>query len=221
MTHQNIQAVIFDLDGTLIDTERTAQRAWQRAFAEFGFALPDDVYLQAVGRTAPDTHRLWRAVLGEAVPLDDIRARKQTLLDGFYASEDIALMPGALELLEVLHERRTPRAVATSTLSEAAHRKLRRTGLHHRFDAVVCGDEVAHGKPAPDIFLEAARRLHVDPSNCVVIEDSEAGVRAAHAAGAPVLMVPNMKPASDALRLLARAVFADLHQVLAWLQSQQ
>lgn len=91
-------------------------------------------------------------------------------------------------------------------------KKLSAVNLAGRFDAIVGGDEVAHGKPAPDIFLEAARRLHVPPTNCIALEDSENGVRAAHAAGMRVIMVPDLKLPDDDIRALAHRVLPSLHE---------
>ena len=120
-------------------------------------------------------------------------------------------------MLDWLEGRAIPRAVATSTRRERAHSALERTALLPRFQALVGGDEVAFGKPAPDIYFEAARRLGANTASCVVLEDSEPGVRAALAAGMMPIMVPDLIPPSAELVALDLVVLPTLHDVLAHL----
>ena len=210
-----IRAVIFDMDGLMLDTERMAQLAWQRAGAEFGFTLPDELYLQAVGRTAVATEILFRQGLGSEFPFADIYARKQHYLYTAIENEGIPTKAGLLELLELLERQGLPKAVATSTARALALRKLAAAGLLHRFSIIVCGDEVPNGKPAPDIFLAAAQKLGVAPANCLVLEDSLAGIRAAHAAGMRAIMIPDLiQPPVDQQERTCQ-VMLSLHEVIA------
>jgi HAD superfamily hydrolase (TIGR01509 family) len=149
---------------------------------------------------------------------DDYPVEK--LLDawhGAYAAiidrEGIALKPGLLDLLAWLDAEGIPKAVATSTRKLRAHDKLERTDLAGRFAAIVCGDEVPRGKPAPDIYLEAALRLGIAASECVALEDSEPGFTAALAAGMMVIMVPDLGTPSAALLARAPLVLASLAEV--------
>ncbi|MCE7990122.1 MAG: HAD family phosphatase [Caldilinea sp. CFX5] len=212
-----ISALLFDMDGLMIDTERMAQRAWQRAGAEFGFTLPDALYLQAVGRTAKATETLFRAGLGADFPFDAVYARKQHYLYTAIEEEGIPTKPGLLELLDLVDRQGIPKAVATSTARVLAVKKLTAAKLLHHFDTMVCGDEVAHGKPAPDIFLAAATKLGVAPAHCLVLEDSSAGIQAAHAAGMRAIWVPDLIAPSPEITPLAACVLRDLYQVGALL----
>ncbi len=208
-----VSAVLFDMDGLMIDTERLARRAWDRAFADDGLIVPDEAHLRAIGRTVKDTLQIWRDALGAHVDVESINARKIRYLEQIYNTEGVPLKPGLRELLDALDAHHVPYAIATSTARTQATLKISKLTVPQKFDVVVCGDEVAHGKPAPDIFLAAARKLATPITKCVVLEDSLAGIRAAHAAGAIPLMVPDIVQPDDATRALARHVFASLHDV--------
>lgn len=197
----------------MIDTERMAQRAWQRAGAEFGFTLPDELYLQAVGRTAKATEALFRAGLGADFPFEVVYARKQHYLYTAIEEEGIPTKTGLSELLDLVERQGIAKAVATSTARVLALKKLTAAKLLHRFDTMVCGDEVTQGKPAPDIFLAAAAKLGVAPTHCLVLEDSSAGIQAAHAAGMRAVWVPDLIQPSPQITPLAHYVAHDLHEV--------
>ena len=206
-------AVLFDLDGLLLDTERLARRAWQSALADWGYSLPDALFLSVIGRTARSTAEVFRQSFGPDLPLDLVIRRKDEVLDALYA-QPIPVQPGVLEVLACLDEWDIPRAVASSTVRARVLFKLARTGLLDRFPVVVGGDEVPHGKPAPDVFLAAAQRLDVAAAACLVLEDSDAGVAAAEAAGMRVIMVPDIKPPAPESRARAYRVVASLHEAL-------
>lgn len=199
----------------MIDTERMAQLAWQRAGAEFGFTLPDTLYLQAVGRTAQATETLFRAGLGADFPFAAVYARKQHYLYTAIEEEGIPTKTGLAELLDLVERQGIAKAVATSTARVLAIKKLTAAKLLHHFGTMVCGDEVAQGKPAPDIFLAAAAKLGVAPAHCLVLEDSSAGIQAAHAAGMRAVWVPDLIQPSPEITPLAYCVVQDLHQVCA------
>ena len=216
-----ITAVIFDMDGLMIDTERMAQRAWQQAGAEFGFTLPDELYLQAVGRTAKATADLFRAGMGPEFPFEAVYERKQHYLYTAIEQTGIPTKAGLLELIARLDQQGLAKAVATSTARVLATKKLTAAGLLPHFETIVCGDEVAHGKPAPDIFLAAAAKLTIAPAHCLVLEDSSAGIKAAHAAGMRAIWVPDLIQPTPDLTPLAFRVVADLYQVSALLAGRE
>ena len=139
--------------------------------------------------------------------------------DAIVAREGIVLKPGLIELMAWLEAENLCKAVATSTRRSRAESKLVHAGLFERFAALVGGDEIAHGKPAPDIFIEAATRLGIDAADCVVLEDSEPGVRGALAAGMTPIMVPDLHPPSAALSAMRPLVLPTLHDVRAHLMT--
>ncbi|HEX7976634.1 MAG TPA: HAD family phosphatase [Anaerolineales bacterium] len=200
-----ISTVIFDVDGLMLDTEPPARAAWRLALGERGLSVDDALFSQMAGRTKQDARELIVKVLPPDFPFDEVYARRVHHLERYFAENGIPVKPGLGNLLDYLEAHGYHKAVASSTYRELTVRKLDRAGVLERFEAVVGGDEVTNGKPAPDIFLEAARRLGVQPGECIVLEDSEAGIRAAHAAGMLPVMVPDlMQPRAEIARLAYR-----------------
>ena len=207
-------AVLFDMDGLMLDTERLAHRAWTQAMQERGYQLETRHYVRLIGRTAADVGRILGEIFGDTMPYADIYTRRQALFDAEVAANGVAIKPGLLELLDFLEQHQIPKAVASSTNSAGVLLKLNHVGIAGRFASLVGGDQVERGKPAPDLFLEAARQLGFDPRDCLVLEDSEAGILAAHRAGMLPIMVPDMKqPDADTARIAYRIV-PSLHEVI-------
>ncbi len=207
-------AVLFDMDGLMLDTERMARVAWTRALAEQGYQLDDKNYLRMVGRTVQDARQILGDLFGEDLPFQTVFDRRQAYYDADIEENGIPIKPGLLELLEFLEARQIAKAVASSTPCWFARHKLARAGIDHRFQAIVCGDMVARGKPAPDLFLEAARQIAAPPERCVVMEDSEAGIIAAHAAGMAPVMVPDLKQPTPEILSLAYRVLPSLSDAI-------
>jgi HAD superfamily hydrolase (TIGR01509 family) len=183
-----LSAVIFDCDGTLVDSEPLAWRAWRDLLAGHGYELrPEDIELTR-GRGWPEIH----GHFAEAVPEIGDSAGAWTGFSGrLFALLEAELTPfdDAIGTARELHRRGIPVAVASSSPRARLDATLRAAGLHELFDVTVAGDEVARGKPAPDLFLAAAERLGVAPADCVAVEDSPPGVAAAVAAGMTVVAV--------------------------------
>jgi HAD superfamily hydrolase (TIGR01509 family) len=210
------RAVIFDMDGLMLDTERIAMITCRRAAEDFGYVIADEIYLQVIGRTVEDTRRIFCGALGADFPFNEIRSRRLDYTEEYIHRYGLPKKPGLLEVLELLQGCSVPKAVATSTRREEACDRLRTAELFHCFDAIVGGDEVVHGKPAPDLFLLAADRLKTTPTECIVLEDSEAGIRAAQAAGMTPILVPDLKAPSDEVKALAYRIYPSLHEVRAF-----
>jgi HAD superfamily hydrolase (TIGR01509 family) len=186
-------AVIFDLDGTLVDSERLTQAAGIEAFGELGVRV-DPAFLHGlIGKDDATGARLIRA----AFPEVDIAAFDAAWLAAVdrHMARDLPLKPGARDLLARIAQ---PMALATSSTRRQADRKLARTGLGVHFRHVVTFDDVTRPKPAPEPYLLAAARLGVPPARCLAFEDSEPGAMSAHAAGMTVVQVPDLVPASGA-----------------------
>jgi HAD superfamily hydrolase (TIGR01509 family) len=177
--------VIFDCDGTLVDSEPLAGAAWRAAVAPFGYAITDADLAACMGTPYARTH----AYYAERAPLPDAAAFWVEISRELYALIDTQLQPfpDALETVAELRARGVPVGVASSSPRERLDRTLAHVGLS--FAVTVAGDEVEHGKPAPDMFLVAAGRLGLAPERCVVVEDTPTGVAAGRAAGMPVLGV--------------------------------
>jgi HAD superfamily hydrolase (TIGR01509 family) len=206
------RAVIFDMDGLMLDTERLRKQLFERVLAEHGMTLPDGVYLQTIGRTVRDTRLIFAEHMGADFPYEALRLKRRDIEYAHIDQHGVPTKPGLESILEWLEARAFPRAVATSSAHATAHRLLQAAGVRQRFEIVVGGDEVTHGKPEPDLFLLAAERLGVAPSNCVVLEDSSAGIRAAHRAGMTPILVPDLQLPEDEVRALAYRICASLHE---------
>ena len=191
----DIDAVIFDMDGLMFDTERLRLEAWQRVARQEGYAIPEYLLIECIGLKTTDSEQLLNAALAPT-GFDYRRARgiRGPYMEQIIAERGVPIKPGLDEMLDAIDSLGLARGVATSTLREEALDLLRDTGLLERFGAVVCGDEVQNGKPAPDIFLMTAEKLGADPRRCLVLEDSENGIRAAAAAGCIPIVIPDIKP---------------------------
>jgi HAD superfamily hydrolase (TIGR01509 family) len=208
-----IRAVIFDMDGLMLDTEPLYRIAWKQASAECGYDLTDEIYKQLVGRSRKDGFKALVEAFGPEFPLQKFQDCVRKWEADAFSSTPIAKKPGLDSLLTFLESRNIPKAVATSTERQKALGTLNSAGLLWRFETVVAGDEVARGKPFPDIFLLAAQHLGVDPAVCLVLEDAESGVVAANAAGMQVYMVPDLVSPSLAVRRMAQGIFTSLADV--------
>jgi HAD superfamily hydrolase (TIGR01509 family) len=210
---KRFQAVIFDMDGLLLDSETLALAAFAEACGHFGLGDRREVFIRCIGTNADHGRRVLEDGLGELV---DHQAFRQ-VWDECYAraigDRPVPVKPGALDLLEYLLAADIPIAIATSTRLERAHLKLQGAGLLQRFPLIVAGDQVPRSKPHPDIYLRAAELLGVQPEKCLALEDSENGVRAALAAGMTVVQIPDLVEPSAEFRALGHIVLPSLHEV--------
>ena len=204
-------AAVFDMDGLLLDSERPIRDAWLSAAAELGAPLTQADYLSVVGRNERESDALLLDVFGgDAALLGATRRRADALIAERFGAAPFDVKPGALRLLRALRAAAIPCAVASSTAHREVERRLERAGLLAFFDAVCGGDEVARGKPEPDLYRLAVERLRVDARGCVAFEDSNYGARAALAAGLAVVVVPDLKPAEPQWQARCLAVLGSL-----------
>lgn len=220
-----VGAAIFDLDGILIDSEPNYLAAEQQLLSVYGVEFTEDLKRPYIGWGTRDMLADVAAKYGIGVPVDDLVERKNAIYLRL-AREHVIDYPGTREILLELRADGLPTALASGSSPEVITAILSTLGLASAFDAVVSAEQVARGKPAPDLFLEAARRLAVDPSECVVFEDSEAGVSAALAAGMSCVAIPYLtappvaEPFHRADYLVAGGMAAlDASAVLTWLRS--
>ena len=218
---EEVGAVIFDMDGLLLDSERVALATVAEAAALLGVAWRPEVGLALVGLNSRDGPAVIRRHLGDDYPTAALYDTFGRLYEVAIAEGRIPLKPGVGELFDLLDGLGLRRAVATSTRRSRAEPKLAAVGLLARVHGMVCGDEVPCGKPAPDIFLAAADRLGVPATRCLVLEDSNAGARGALAAGARVVMVPDLLQPADDLRHAGVPVAASLHDLIPFLSARQ
>ncbi len=184
-----IQAVIFDLDGVLMDSERLAFRAWLEWAGRYGGELEETDFPGMIGLTAEETAIYVMRRTGVTFDAAESSAWAwQWVLDRL--REGCQPLPGTVDLLRVLSARGYPLAIASNAIASYIDDALEGLGLLAFFPVRVSVDDVAQGKPAPDVYLAAARRLELDPRRCLAIEDSRVGLQAASAAGMRVIVVP-------------------------------
>ncbi len=212
MQNNNRYAVILDMDGLMIDTEPLYKYALQKTAQEFGYTLTDNFMMRLVGRPDSDCRRMIAAHLGPDFPLQSFWKQWPLLWRSEALSNGIKQKPGLPELLSFLTKRRIPAAIATSSSRRQAFFSLDAANINHPFDHFVTVDEVEKGKPAPDIFLKAAKRLETHPKFCIALEDSENGIRAASSAGMHTIMVPDMIQPSEDIRNKTNFLASSLHE---------
>ncbi|UYO39231.1 HAD family phosphatase [Rhodopseudomonas palustris] len=214
-----IAAVLLDMDGTLVDTERVYLESLTEVLNAFGLPDATKTCESMVGLPGPECQALLVARYGETLPLSDINRAFVAKRDARFA-EGLPVKPGTCELLDALDDARCPVAVVTSSSRKTADMHLTLAGIRARFGTILTRDDVAHGKPAPDLYLLAADRLGVPPAHCVAVEDSSVGVASAFTAGAITLMVPDLLQPDATTRGKCAAVLPDLHGVLDVLQTR-
>ena len=205
-------AVIFDMDGLMLDTERLIIPIWNEAGKLFGYDIPQDVILRMVGISSINACIVMREEYGADFPYDKIRDKTRVLYKKSFEEKGVPKKNGLDYLLDKLSAAGIPLAVATSTRRATALDMLGRAGILEKFTAIVGGDEVANGKPAPDIFLLAAERLGQTPCACIGFEDSPAGLRGLHAAGIRSVFVKDIiEPPPEVLATVWRRC-SDLYE---------
>lgn len=209
-----INAVVFDMDGLMLDTEWTTYRLSRENAAKMGYAITLDLFKQTVGKRSPDTKLFYKSIFGDEFDFDRLRRMN---LDGFWKfveENGVPKKPGIDELLAYLQDNGINCAVASSTSREVAEDLLKRAGIYKYFSAGVFGNMVANGKPAPDIFIEAAKRLGIPCNECMCLEDSHNGIRAGCSAGMVTVMVPDMLPPNEEILQKVYTVADDLFEVI-------
>ena len=201
---ENIKAVLFDLDGTLIDTEKYYRVCWKKALESFGYKVSDEqvLTLRSLGRPfAPD--HIKKLVGDPNADYKAIRAERSGLMEQMIKEQGIELKKGAVQLLEYLKSKKIITAVSTASDLERTTRYLKHVGIYEYFDKLISCTMVKFGKPAPDVYIYACKGLGLYPCECVAVEDSPNGVKSAFEAGCKVIMVPDQsEPDEETAKML-------------------
>lgn len=214
---EKVQAVIFDMDGVIFDSERLVIECWQVIAEKHN--IPDivEICMRVQGNNRQETGKRFREKYGEDFPYETYKKEVTALFRERYGEGRLPLKPGVAEILQELKQRGVPLALASSTRSDIVKLELDEAHLLSCFDAVLGGDMAPRSKPEPDIFLAAAAALQVEPKCCYVLEDSHNGIRAAYRAGMHPIMVPDMQKPTEEIRGIAEAVAENLPAALEYL----
>lgn len=210
-----IKAVLFDVDGTLLNTEDFFLQAWVAAGAEQGYTIGREALLRTRGVSIKVAVDVFRELVDPAFPYHDVRNRRTVLAEEAICNADPEVLrkKGTLTVLPALREMGLSLAVASSTDINATQVHLKRAGLWQFIDEAVGGDMVSNGKPEPDIFLMAAQKLGVAPEECVVVGDTPADVFGGTAAGMRVVLIPDLVAPTEQTRSLSAAVLENIEQL--------
>lgn len=215
---KKVDAVIFDMDGVLIDSERLSFKCFQEVLKDYDYEMDEKIYLKFIGRNIDGIREVLKNEYGDDFPFEEIYKKKSKLAVELTIKNGVKVKPDVHELLDYLNNKKYKIAVATSTRRKRALELLEEVGVKDKVNCVVCGDQVEHSKPNPEIFLKAADGLEVKPEKCIVIEDSDAGITAAHAANMIGIHVPDMKELEERTKKLAFKICRSLIDVKEFLK---
>lgn len=214
-----VTACIFDMDGLLIDSEKIALRVFEEVCLHYNCIDQYPLYEQLLGTNANTTRLVLNESLPPSINVDDFIDR-WAMRYGEQTMQPIPVKKGILELLDFLESVGIPKVVATSTKTSLASEKLEKSGLAHRFSTVIGGDQVTQGKPAPEIYIKAARFLNIDSAHCLALEDSPNGVRSAVSANMHVIQIPDTVQPDDTLRSMGHHILDSAFDVITFLQTR-
>ncbi len=210
-----IKAVLFDMDGTVTDTERIYNRTWQDSAHELGYSMfsyQDALDLRSLNHA--DAHQMFEERYGGVINIEDVRTLCRKKVAAELEENGIPLKPGLQEILAYLKKQRLKSAIVTANQLEKAVERLKMAGLENDFDEVISAHEVPHGKPYPDPYLYACKKLDLDPEECMAVEDSPNGVLSAVRAGCPTVMIPDLTEPDDEMREQLYAVCPSLDKLI-------
>ncbi len=216
----SIEAVVFDMDGIIFDSEKLVVKCWQVVADKYGIKGIEDACYKCLGLNRVVTKEIFLEIYGQDFPYDEYKQEMSDLFHKEASGGNLPKKPGIEDLLEYLKGAGLKLAVASSTRREVVEKELSEGGLIDYFDAVIAGDMVARSKPEPDIFLKACEVLMVSPENAFAIEDSYNGIRAAKRAGMRPIMVPDMAPANDEMMGLCDCILENHFDVKKYIMEK-
>lgn len=211
------EAVIFDMDGVIFDSERCVVECWKEIADKYGIPDIEKACIECTGINTALTRQKMKERYGEDFPYDSYRAEESALFQSRYGDGRLPVKPGVKKLLEALRQKNKKIAIASSTREYMVRKELTEAGFIQYFDALVCGDMVENSKPDPEIFTKACEALNVTPYKAYGIEDSHNGIRACKAAGLHTIMVPDLLPVTEEMELLSEIILPSLLAVKEYL----
>ena len=213
-----IKAVIVDMEGWMFDSEVVTFDCYKKVMGEMGLEIPLEFYVTLLCKPVTHAHQRFHTVYGENFPVEEVIKKVHTMLAETFQTKGVPLKPGLIELLKYLKENNYKTIVATSSNRARVDKILYHAGIEQYFDDSICGDEVTKGKPNPEIFLKACEKLGVEPSEALVLEDSEAGIQAAYSGNIKVICVIDMKVPDDNYKEMTTKIVDTLHDVIDYVK---
>lgn len=207
-----LKTVIFDMDGVLFDTERVYLDVWTKVFEKYGYKMTKEIYCKVIATGRENVKKVFKEEFGQSIPIEEMYKEKDKELEKAIENK-IPIKKGAQELLTFFKDRKYKLALATSASRERMEKQLEQANFGKIFDKVVCRDEVNETKPNPEIFLKAANKLRVNPKDCIVIEDSSAGIKAAYRGNMTPIHVVDLKEADEEIKKYSYKSFNNLYEI--------
>ena len=212
-------AVIFDMDGVIFDTERVNMEGFIEVYDKYGYKMTEDIYFTLIGRDRPSIIKSLHEIYGQEFPDKEIFKECDAKLKTAIDLGKVQVKDGALEIFKYLRDNNYKMALATSSHKEKLEMQLKIHNLEEVFDEIVCADDVVRSKPDPSIFLAAARKLKVKPEQCIVIEDSPAGIEAAHNANMMSIHVEDLVKPNDKIKEYSEKQFKSLNEAREFIKN--
>lgn len=219
MQMNNVKAVIFDMDGVIFDTERVYLNLWDKVFRKHGYKLNSEDYISVMGKGREVVKSTFLSIYGEDLPIDIMYKEKDQLLYSAVERNEVPVKEGAIDLLKYLKKSGIKIALATSAKKERAYKQLEASKLLEVFDCIVTKENVNLLKPNPDIFIKASEILKEKPNNCIVVEDSRAGIEAAYKGNMIPFHVEDLAVADNRITKYTKYLFKDCSQILEFMKS--
>lgn len=214
-----IKAIIFDMDGLMIDSERVTFEGYQEMLKKMNLTMSEDFYITLLGKPIKGIYQRFYDVYGQDFPIESVIKDVHQYMAERFEKEGVPLKKGLISLLEYLKAHHYKTIVATSSNRDRVDNILQSANIEKYFDDSICGDEVTKGKPNPEVFLKSCQKLGVNVDEAIVLEDSEAGIQASHAANIKVICIPDMKYPEPEFVEKTYKIFKDLDEVKDFLQT--
>ena len=215
------KGAVFDMDGLMFDSERLVFENWKAMLTELGFEYNIDIFKNTIGLRHDETKKYYNSLYSEDFDYDTLKIKSRKMFFDRVEKEGVPIKKGLFELLDFLKENKIKMAVATSTSRQSCEKMLSKAGVIQYFDAIVCGDDVTHGKPHPEVLLKASERLGVEPESCIALEDSINGIKSAYSAKMTAIMVPDFLQPTDEIKPMISCLCNDLTEVIEYVKTSR
>ena len=214
-----IKAIIFDMDGLMIDSERVTFECYQERLKDMNLTMDEEFYKTLLGKPIKGIYQRFYDVYGNDFPIENVIQDVHQLMAERFETEGVPVKKGLVELLHYLKDNNYKTIVATSSNRDRVDKILAQAKITEFFDDSICGDEVTKGKPNPEVFLKSCQKLGVNVDEAIVLEDSEAGIQASYDANIKVICIPDMKDPEKQYEEKTFKILKDLTEVTAYLKS--